>query len=102
MCGIAGFIYADNRDARAPLGVLDRMCRVIPHRGPDDQGMVIQGPAALGMRRPSIIDLAGGPQPMSRCHDALPMLFNGENYNYRQLQREPEKRGHRFQTNSDT
>src|SRR2546429_2433080 len=102
MCGIAGFIYADNRDARAPLGVLDRMCRVIAHRGPDDQGMVIQGPAALGMRRLSIIDLAGGHQPMSGCHDALTIVFNGEIYNYRELQRDLEKRGHRFQTNSDT
>lgn len=102
MCGIAGFIYADHRDARAPLGVLDRMCRVIAHRGPDDQGMVIEGPAALGMRRLSIIDLAGGHQPMSGCHDALTIVFNGEIYNYRELQRELEGHGHNFKTTSDT
>jgi len=102
MCGIAGFVNkrADRDNDQA--AVLDRMCRVIAHRGPDDQGMVIEGPAALGMRRLSIIDLAGGHQPMSGCHERLTIVFNGEIYNYRELQRELEAQGHRFKTNSDT
>ena len=82
--------------------VLDRMCRVIAHRGPDDQGMLVNGRIALGMRRLSIIDLAGGQQPMSGCDGAVTIVFNGEIYNYRELQRELESRGHRFKTHSDT
>ena len=100
MCGIAGFVnFDEQREARE---ILDRMCRVIAHRGPDDQGMMIEGPVAIGMRRLSIIDLSGGHQPMVGCKPAITIVFNGEIYNYRELQRELEKRGHRFQTNSDT
>ena len=103
MCGIAGFVNLDeHRDTRAARDVLERMCRVIAHRGPDDQGMMIEGPAALGMRRLSIIDLATGHQPMFGCEPAITIVFNGEIYNYRELQRELEARGHRFKTNSDT
>src|SRR5437588_10587847 len=100
MCGIAGFVNFDEQ--RKGREILDRMCRVITHRGPDDQGMMIEGPAALGMRRLSIIDLAGGHEPMVGCHDAITIVFNGEIYNYRELQRELEGRGHNFKTNSDT
>jgi asparagine synthase (glutamine-hydrolysing) len=83
--------------------VLDRMCRRIAHRGPDDQGMMVSGVVALGMRRLSIIDLAGGNQPMSGCAAAaVTIVFNGEIYNYRELQRELERRGHSFKTHSDT
>ena len=103
MCGIAGFVNSDipgyTPEAR---DVLDRMCRAIRHRGPDDQGMVVAGPAALGMRRLSIIDLAGGHQPMSGCDQANTIVFNGEIYNYREMQRELESLGHRFKTHSDT
>lgn len=103
MCGIAGFVNSDQgHDARVEREVLDRMCRVIAHRGPDDQGVLIDGPAALGMRRLSIIDLSGGHQPMSGCNRALTIVFNGEIYNYRELQSELLKRGHKFKTNSDT
>jgi asparagine synthase (glutamine-hydrolysing) len=103
MCGIAGFVDRDKqRDTREARAVLDRMCRAIRHRGPDDQGMMVEGPAALGMRRLSIIDLAGGHQPMSGCNRANTMVFNGEIYNYRELQRELEARGHFFKTHSDT
>jgi asparagine synthase (glutamine-hydrolysing) len=103
MCGIAGFV-----DQRRALGgreggaVLDRMCRVIRHRGPDDQGVMVEGGVALGMRRLSIIDLAGGHQPISNEDGTVTVVFNGEIYNYRELQRELEARGHRFQTHSDT
>ena len=103
MCGIAGFVSRDeHRDPRETRAVLDRMCRVIAHRGPDDQGTLVNDRVALGMRRLSIIDLAGGRQPMAGCDAAITIVFNGEIYNYRDLQRELESRGHRFQTHSDT
>lgn len=106
MCGIAGFI--ENHESRANLGtdektaVLNRMCRVIKHRGPDDQGILVRGRVALGMRRLSIIDLEGGHQPLSGCDESVTVVFNGEIYNYRELQRELEALGHRFHTHSDT
>jgi len=103
MCGIAGFInYEQDTDGLVSRPTLERMCHVIKHRGPDDQGLSIQGPAALGMRRLSIIDLAGGHQPMSGCSRELTIVFNGEIYNYRELKHELETHGHVFKTNSDT
>jgi asparagine synthase (glutamine-hydrolysing) len=87
---------------REHVHLLDRMCRIIKHRGPDDQGMMVRGTVALGMRRLSIIDLAGGHQPISNETQDVTVVFNGEIYNYRDLQRELEARGHRFQTHSDT
>lgn len=103
MCGIAGFIGRDeHRDPRAAGAVLESMCSVIAHRGPDDQGTLVNDRIALGMRRLSIIDLAGGHQPMSGCDGAVTIVFNGEIYNYRDLQRELVSRGHRFKTHSDT
>jgi asparagine synthase (glutamine-hydrolysing) len=103
MCGIAGFVERQNEAARGRAAeVLDRMCRVISHRGPDDQGTRVQGPVALGMRRLSIIDLAGGNQPISGCDPSVMVVFNGEIYNYREVQKELEGRGHRFHTHSDT
>ncbi len=82
--------------------MLDRMCRVITHRGPDDQGVALTDTSALGMRRLAIIDLAGGHQPISGCDEGLTVVFNGEIYNFRELQRDLEARGHRFNTHSDT
>jgi asparagine synthase (glutamine-hydrolysing) len=103
MCGIAGFA-GDNeglsREERAD--VLERMCRAIRHRGPDDQGTLVREGAAIGMRRLSIIDLAGGHQPMTGEDGRVALVFNGEIYNYRELKPELESRGHRFVTNSDT
>src|ERR1051326_1909815 len=107
MCGIAGFV--DQRSAPEDGGppelaaTLDRMCRVIAHRGPDDQGVLLtRDGAALGMRRLSIIDLAGGHQPLSGCDATAPIVFNGEVYNFLELRRDLEARGHRFKTHSDT
>src|SRR6266542_4388504 len=104
MCGIAGFYDTQLiLDAAARAAVLGRMCDVIKHRGPDDQGMMITSDGvALGMRRLSIIDLAGGHQPISNEDGAISVVFNGEIYNYRELQRELEACGHQFGTNSDT
>src|SRR3954466_7087687 len=108
MCGIAGFVSRVGDEGASPssrperAAVLDRMCRIIAHRGPDDQGTMVEGAAALGMRRLSIIDLAGGRQPMSGCDPRVSVVFNGEIYNYRELRRELESRGHKLHTNSDT
>ncbi|MBD0325305.1 MAG: asparagine synthase (glutamine-hydrolyzing), partial [Pyrinomonadaceae bacterium] len=103
MCGIAGFIETNRpSDGERAAVVLDRMCRIIRHRGPDDQGAWVKDGVALGMRRLSIIDLKGGHQPLSGCNDAVTIVFNGEIYNYQELQRELEARGHSFRTRSDT
>ncbi len=105
MCGIAGFVEREGRasvDGRAALAVLERMCGVIRHRGPDDQGTTLIGPAALGMRRLSIIDLAGGHQPMSGEDGSVTIIFNGEIYNFQELQSLLESHGHVFKTRSDT
>ncbi|MGI8787737.1 MAG: asparagine synthase (glutamine-hydrolyzing) [Pyrinomonadaceae bacterium] len=103
MCGIAGFI-SKQRDAPAAERemLLDAMCKVITHRGPDEQGATIEGRAALGMRRLAIIDLKCGQQPISTEDGNLIIVFNGEIYNYRELKTELESLGHRFKTNSDT
>ncbi len=103
MCGIAGFIE-NKRDAPvAPREILlDKMCKIITHRGPDEQGTAIEGRAALGMRRLSIIDLKCGQQPIYTEDGNLLIVFNGEIYNYLELKIELEALGHRFKTNSDT
>ena len=96
MCGIAGFI--DEWDATKTRGaderaqILNRMCQVITHRGPDDQGVLVQPGVALGMRRLSIIDLSGGHQPISNEDGSVTIVFNGEIYNYRELQSSPTAR----------
>ena len=79
-----------------------RMARSIAHRGPDDEGFFISGPVGLGFRRLSIIDLAGGHQPMSDAQETVWVIFNGEIYNYRELRAELQSKGHQFRTNSDT
>ncbi|MBA2526780.1 MAG: asparagine synthase (glutamine-hydrolyzing) [Pyrinomonadaceae bacterium] len=103
MCGIAGFVSSgEPAELAERAAVLERMCRVITHRGPDDQGTMIEGQAALGMRRLSIIDVAGGHQPLSGEDGFVTVVFNGEIYNFRELQPDLEARGHRFKTKSDT
>jgi asparagine synthase (glutamine-hydrolysing) len=103
MCGIAGFISQENdADVAGREARLDEMCRVITHRGPDEQGTVVRGRAALGMRRLSIIDLKSGQQPIYDCTGNLAIVFNGEIYNYQELKKDLQARGHRFRTNSDT
>ena len=79
-----------------------RMCQTIVHRGPDDEGVYARGPAGLGMRRLSIIDLSGGKQPIHNEDQSIWIVFNGEIYNFPELRRELEARGHRFYTHSDT
>src|SRR2546427_771452 len=101
MCGICGqYNFGD----RAPVLLQDvqRITQTVAHRGPDDEGYFVSGPLGLGFRRLSIIDLAGGHQPMSDMEETVWVIFNGEIYNFRELRRDLEGRGHRFRTNSDT
>ena len=78
------------------------MTRTLVHRGPDDEGYYLSGPLGLGFRRLSIIDLGGGHQPMSDREGSVWVVFNGEIYNFPELKRELEARGHVFRTKSDT
>lgn len=101
MCGICGIVYADP-ERPVEAAVVERMCDAIVHRGPDDQGQWVRGNAGIGMRRLSIIDLAGGHQPMANEDETIWIVFNGEIYNHLELRRELTSRGHRFRTRSDT
>jgi asparagine synthase (glutamine-hydrolysing) len=101
MCGIAG-ILEFGAEARVDPGVLRRMCDVMAHRGPDDDGFFIQGKIGLGMRRLSIVDLSTGHQPISNEDGSLWIVFNGEIYNHRALRERLITRGHQFRTQSDT
>jgi asparagine synthase (glutamine-hydrolysing) len=101
MCGIAGKLNKDSNKQVDPQ-VVRAMCQTISHRGPDDDGVYVDGPVGIGMRRLSIIDLAGGHQPLSNEDGSVWIVFNGEIYNYRDLRPNLEARGHRFATNSDT
>lgn len=102
MCGIAGFIGDRLSNCYESSEVLDRMCRAITYRGPDDQGVYIKRNVALGMRRLAIIDVAGGRQPVCNEDGTVTAVFNGEIYNFQDLRTDLERRGHRFQSHSDT
>jgi asparagine synthase (glutamine-hydrolysing) len=78
------------------------MCNAIAHRGPDDWGTFVEGGVGLGMRRLSIVDLAGGHQPMSNEDGSVIVVFNGEIYNFPSLHDEIVAKGHRFKTRCDT
>lgn len=104
MCGICGVVSVEQRtDAEA---VVRRMMGAMRHRGPDDEGLFLSPPgtprAALGMRRLSIIDLAGGRQPVFNEDGNVAVVFNGEIYNFRELRHRLEAEGHVFRTRSDT
>ena len=100
MCGITGFVNAKGNPVES--SVLERMSRAITHRGPDDDGFYINQNVGLAMRRLSIIDLAGGKQPIHNADKTKWIVYNGEIYNYRALREDLEKRGHKFYTKSDT
>jgi len=101
MCGICG-VY--NFGTREPVArrLLKRSTDAMAHRGPDDEGFHVDGDCGLGNRRLSIIDLAGGHQPIANEDATIWITFNGEVYNYRELRPGLESRGHRFRTSSDT
>src|SRR5437660_2719216 len=101
MCGICGqFNFTNN----APVDpeIIRRMADSIAHRGPDDEGYFVSGPIGLGFRRLSIIDLAGGHQPMADAAKTVWVIFNGEIYNFKELRVELEQLGYSFRTNCDT
>jgi len=100
MCGICG-IY-NFKNAPVDNELLDRMTSIMKHRGPDGEGHYISESIGLGHRRLSIIDLAGGSQPISNEDGMLYVIFNGEIYNYIELGEELRKKGHIFKTQSDT
>jgi asparagine synthase (glutamine-hydrolysing) len=101
MCGIAGIVSFDGR-AQVDPARLARMRDVQSHRGPDDYGSWIEGPVGLAHRRLSIIDVAGGHQPMSTEDDRLWGVFNGEIYNHAALRPGLQARGHHYKTRTDT
>ncbi len=95
MCGICGF-YNDGRE-----GLLNDMCEALARGGPDDRGTFTSGPAGLGMSRLEIIGVHTGRRPVSNEDAAVTVVFDGEIYNFRELRRELEKKGHRFRTKAD-
>jgi len=101
MCGITGQFNFIRRDPVDP-DTIRRMTTTIVHRGPDDEGYFVSDGVALGVRRLSIIDLAGGHQPMSDAEETVWVGFNGEIYNFKELRAELEQCGHQFRTKSDT
>ncbi len=101
MCGIAGILDRDT-GAQVDPETIHRMCLAMAHRGPDDEGVYANGSAGIGMRRLSIIDVSGGRQPVHNEDHNVWVVFNGEIYNFADLRRELEARGHRFYTHSDT
>jgi asparagine synthase (glutamine-hydrolysing) len=101
MCGIAGILKRDPRQRAEDLRLV-RMRDALQHRGPDGAGLYIDGHAGLGHRRLSIVDVAGGHQPMANEDESVWIVFNGEIYNHAQLRPGLERRGHRYRTRSDT
>ena len=101
MCGICGQ-YNFGNPAPVRHADIKAMTGSLIHRGPDDEGQFIAGPLGFGFRRLSIIDLAGGHQPMSDHEESVWVVFNGEIYNFLELRRELQGYGHVFRTNSDT
>lgn len=100
MCGIAGWYRRDGRPVEQRT--IEAACDTIRHRGPDDWGAHVDGDFGMGMRRLSIIDLAGGHQPIFSPDGRYGIVFNGEIYNHPELRPELERWGWRFATHSDT
>ena len=101
MCGIAGFV-GWRVDCSESERLLEQMCGAVAHRGPDNEGHFSAPGVGLGMRRLSIIDVAGGMQPISNESGDVTIVFNGEIYNHRTLRRQLIDSGHQFATHSDT
>ena len=101
MCGIAGIVKLDPRE-RVDAARLERMRDVLRHRGPDGQGLWMEGGVGLAHRRLAIVDVAGGQQPMTEASGEVWITYNGEVYNHPTLRPVLEARGYRFRTRSDT
>ena len=102
MCGINGIAFSSRSGRHVEPAVLKRMRDVITHRGPDDEGIFIDGPIGLGHRRLSIVDVASGGQPMTNEDDSLYITYNGEVYNHADYRADLEARGHVYKTHCDT
>jgi asparagine synthase (glutamine-hydrolysing) len=101
VCGISGIFHVD-RTRSVKRDVLANMNQQIAHRGPDDDGMLVEENVGIAMRRLSIIDIQTGHQPLANENESIWIVFNGEIYNYRELRQDLEARGHRYRTKSDT
>jgi asparagine synthase (glutamine-hydrolysing) len=99
MCGIAGIASSRGAPDRDRLVA---MSATLVHRGPDSDGLVVDGPVGLAARRLSIIDLETGDQPVANEDGSVTVVQNGEIYNYRELRGRLERAGHRFATQGDT
>ena len=95
MCGIAGYVSTDGREL-ADARIVESMCNTMIHRGPNDQGVYVEGPVGLGSRRLSIIDLKTGRQPVHNEDGAVWVVFSGAIYNFRDFLRKLEQRGHSY------
>ncbi|HEY9788564.1 MAG TPA: asparagine synthase (glutamine-hydrolyzing) [Candidatus Obscuribacterales bacterium] len=102
MCGIVGYLNMNLEHLDGSDELIQKMCHSIEHRGPDEDGSIIIGPAALGMTRLSIIDLATGQQPIPNEDKSIWIVFNGEIYNFHELQKLVSDKGHKLATHSDT
>ncbi|HEX4785311.1 MAG TPA: asparagine synthase (glutamine-hydrolyzing) [Candidatus Sulfotelmatobacter sp.] len=101
MCGIAGIVNTA-AGQRIEAATIHCMCQAIVHRGPDDEGIFVKDRTGFGMRRLSIIDLAGGHQPVFNEDRSVWVVFNGEIYNFQQIRSDLQDRGHHLSTHSDT
>ena len=101
MCGICGIVNTDP-SVQVQAGTIKRMTDSLIHRGPDEEGIFVDGPAALGHRRLSIIDLSTGQQPLFSPDSSKVIVFNGEIYNFPQIRQRLVQKGHSFRTRSDT
>lgn len=102
MCGIVGWINLENNRSQNSEAVLHSMCERMKHRGPDSEGLWTDETVALGMRRLSVIDLHTGEQPVYSEDKSIVVMMNGELYNFREVRADLEKRGHKFETQTDT
>ncbi len=102
MCGIAGIIDLSGANRPAPAGAIAAMAEAIYHRGPDEDGFLIQPGLAFASRRLSIVGLADGRQPIHNEDGSVSVVFNGELFDYPEMRAELEGRGHRFATHCDT
>src|SRR5271154_5866133 len=101
MCGICGVAGRDPRVPALNVETLRAMTDAIEHRGPDDEGLHVEPGVALGMRRLSVIDVAGSPQPVMSEDGSIQAVFNGEIYNFGSLREDLAHRGHRLRTAGD-
>jgi len=99
MCGIAGEVNFAN--TKPGLENVERMCRLLTHRGPDEVNFHVSSRCALGIRRLKVIGVVNGSQPVYNSRKTVVCVFNGEIYNYRELKGELESEGYAFRTNTD-